>query len=85
MTTFVKAYVTGCDICQRMKNKPQQPYGPLLPNKVPEGPWEIITINLITQLPGSDGYNAICMIVDRFTKHAHFYAITNEFSAKDLA
>ena len=85
MTTFVKAYVTGCDICQRMKNKPQQPYGPLLPNKVPEGPWEVITIYLITQLPGSDGYDAICVIVDRFTKHAHFYAITNEFSAKDLA
>ena len=38
MTTFVKAYVTGCDICQRMKNKPQQPYRPLLPNKIPEEP-----------------------------------------------
>ena len=84
MTTFVKAYVTGCDICQRMNNKPQQPYGPLLPNKVPEGPWEVITIDLITQLLSSNSYDAICMIVDRFTKHTHFYAITNEFSAKDL-
>ena len=85
MTTFVKHYVAGCDTCQRMKNRPQQPYGPLLPNKVPEGPWEIITIDLITQLPESDGYNAICVVVDRLTKRAHFYAITNEFSARDLA
>lgn len=85
MTTYVKNYVTGCDICQRMKNHPQQPYGPLQPNEVPEGPWEIITIDLITQLPESNGYNAICVVVDRFTKRAHFFPITNEFSAKDLA
>lgn len=85
MSIFVKNYVTGCDICQRMKNRPQQPFGPLMPNKVPEGPWEIMTIDLITQLPESDGYNAICVIVDRLTKRAHFFPITNEFSARDLA
>ena len=85
ITTFVKKYVTGCDTCQRTKNRPQQPYGPLLPNPVPNGPWEVITIDLITQLPESDGFNAICVVVDRFSKRAHFFAITNEFSAKDLA
>ena len=85
MSVFVKKYVTGCDICQRMKNRPQQPYGPLQPNRVPEGPWEVMTVNLITQLPESDGYDAICVVVDRLTKRAHFYPITNEFSAKDLA
>jgi hypothetical protein len=85
LTTYVKKYTTGCDICQRMKNRPQQPYGPLMPNPVPGGPWDIITIDLITQLPESDGYNAICVVVDRLTKRAHFYPITNEFSAKDLA
>ena len=85
MSIFTKNYVTGCNICQRMKNQPQQPYGPLQPNEVPGGPWDIITTDLITQLPESDGYDAICVVVDRLTKRAHFYAITNEFSAKDLA
>lgn len=85
MTTFVKNYVSGCDTCQRMKNCPQQPYGPLLPNPVPGGPWEIITVDLITQLPESRGYTAIMVVVDRFSKRAHFFPITNEFSAKDLA
>ena len=37
MTTFVKKYITGCDMCQQMKNYPQQPFGPLMPNKVPNG------------------------------------------------
>ena len=85
MTTFVKHYVTGCDTCQQMKNCPQKPFGTLQPNMVPNGPWEIITIDLITQIPESEGYNAICVIVDRLIKRAHFFAITNKFLIKDLA
>ena len=81
MTTYVKKYVSGCETCQRMKNQPRQPYGPLVPNPIPAGPWDIITMDLITQLPESDGYNAICVVVDRLTKRAHFYPITNELSA----
>jgi len=85
MTTFVKKYVTGYDLCQRMKNCPQQPFGPLVPNKVPNRSWEIISTDLITQLPESNGYNAICVIVDRLTKKAHFIPINNRFSSKDMA
>ena len=85
MNTDVKKYVAGCDTCQRMKNQPRQPYGPLIPNPVPAGPWEVISMDLITQLPESDGFNAIMVVVDRLTKRAHFFPITNEFSARDLA
>jgi len=68
-----------------MKNHPQQPFGPLMPNKVPNGPWKIISTDLITQLPESNGYNAICVIVDRLTKRAHFIPINNWFLFKDMA
>ena len=85
MTIFVKKYVIDCDMCQQMKNHPQQPFGPLVPNKVPNRPWEIISIDLITQLPESNGYNAICVIVDRLTKRAHFIPINNQFLSKDMA
>jgi len=85
MTTFVKKYVTGYDMCQQMKNHLQQPFGPLVPNKVPNRPWEIISTDLITQLPESNGYNAICVIIDRLTKRAHFIPINNQFSFKDMA
>jgi len=77
MTTFVKKYITGCDMCQQMKNHIQQPFGPLMPNKMPNRPWEIILTDLITQLPESNSYNAICVIVDRLTKRAHFISINN--------
>jgi len=67
-----------------MKNCPQQPFGPLVSNKVPNRPWEIISTDLITQLPESNGYNAICVIVDRLTKRAYFIPINNQFLSKDM-
>ena len=68
-----------------MKNRAQQPFGPLVSNKVPNGPWEIILMDLITQLPELNGYNAICVIVDKLTKRAHFIPINNQFLFKDIA
>ena len=36
------------------------------------------------QLPESNGYNAICVIVDRLTKRTHFIPINNWFSFKNM-
>ena len=85
MTIFVKKYVTGYDMCQRIKNCPQQPFELLVPNKVPNRPWKIISTDLITQLSESNGDNAICVIGDRLTKRAYFIPINNQFSSKDMA
>ena len=51
---------------------------------MPNRPQEIISIDLITQLLESNGYNAICVIVDRLTKRAHFIPINNQFLSKDI-
>ena len=77
--------IVGCDMCQQMKNHPQQSFGPLMSNKMPNGPWKIISTDLITQLSELNGYNAICAIVDKLTKRAHFIPINNQFSSKDMA
>ena len=84
MTIFVKKYITDYDMCQQMKNCPQQPFGPLVSNKVPNRPWEIISIDLIMQLPESNSYNTICVIVDRLTKRAYFIPINNWFLFKNI-
>ena len=70
---------------QQMKNRTQQPFGPLVPNKIPNKPWEIISTDLIIQLPELNGYDTICVIVDRLTKRAYFIPINNWFSSKDIA
>jgi len=69
---------------QWMKNYLQQPFGLLMHNKVSNRPWEIISIDLITQLPESNSYNAIYVIVDRLTKRAYLIPINNWFSSKDM-
>ena len=77
MTTFVKKYVMGCNMYQQIKNCTQQPFGPFVPNKMPNGPWEIISMDSIMQLPESNGYNTICVIVNKLTKRAYFIPINN--------
>jgi len=54
-------------------------------NKVSNGPWEIISMDLIMQLPESNSYDTICVIVNRLTKRAHFIPINNQFLFKDIA
>nr|GEX65903.1 putative reverse transcriptase domain-containing protein [Tanacetum cinerariifolium] len=54
--------------------------------EIPEWKWDKITMDLITKLPKSrSGHDAIWVIVDRFTKSAHFLAICEEFSMEKLA
>ena len=64
-----------------MKNCPQQSFGPLVSNKVPNRPWEVISTDLITQLPESNGYNAIYVCYESPKKevisHAFEYLIHN--------
>ena len=55
-----------------------------MPNKVPNGPQEIISTDLITQLPESNSYNNIYVIVNRLIKRAYFISINNQFSSKDI-
>jgi hypothetical protein len=64
----VAAYVRGCDKCQRTKTFPTQPVGTLSPNLIPDHPWQIISVDLISHLPTSCGFDAVAVIVDRFSK-----------------
>lgn len=72
MKAYVNRYVDGCDRCQRTKNRHSQTHGLLKPLPVPEGPWQSISYNFITNLPKSKGFDAIFVVIDRLTKMAHF-------------
>ena len=85
VTREVKRYVEGCDACQRNKNRMQPPIGKLMPNSILEKAWSYISANFITKLPLAQGYDAILVVVDRFTKMGHFIPTTEKTSAKGLA
>jgi len=78
-------YVDGCDACQRYKNWSKVPAEKLIPNVIPEKPWSHILADFITKLPLAQGYDAILVVYDRFSKIAHFIAITEKTSAEGLA
>jgi len=85
VTKEVGRYMNGCDACQRYKNWSEAPAGKLMPNAIPEKPWSHISVDFITKLPLAQGYNAILVICDRFSKMAHFIATTEKMSAEGLA
>ena len=69
MSRFVNAFIEGCATCQATKKAPSNPV-PLKPNEIPESPWETITMDFITDLPESHGYDSLFVVVDRFSKAA---------------
>ena len=75
----------GCDQCQRMKNRTEMPAGKLRPNEVPERPWQHISVDFITKLLVSKGYDSILVVCDRFLKMLHFVATTEKITAEELA
>jgi len=85
VTRDVGRYVEGCDGCQRMKNRTEEPAGKLKLSKVPEKPWTHLTVDFITKLPVVAGKDAILVVCNRLSKMAHFVATTEATSAEGLA
>jgi len=81
----VGRYLDGCDACQRYKNQSKAPVGKLMPNAIPEKPWSHILADFIIKLPLAQGYNAILVICNCFSKMVHFIATTEKTSAEGLA
>src|SRR5260221_7679573 len=71
LSRYVAKFVAGCDTCNRMKTFPMQKVGKLIPNKVPDRHWQVISIDMIGELPDSKGYNAVLMVVDCLSKRIH--------------
>ena len=68
----VTRYVSTCATCQRNKSSNKRPAGLLQPLPIPDGPWDSVSMDFITDLPKTpDGYNAILVFVDRLTKMTH--------------
>lgn len=68
----VLEYVKQCDVCQHAKGEKTHPHGLLQPLPIPQGAWQDLTMDFIEGLPKSEGCDTILVVVDRYTKYAHF-------------
>jgi hypothetical protein len=71
-------YIRSCLECQKDKATRHKAYGLLSPLKLPYTPWTSIAMDFITDLPLSEDCDQLWVIIDRFTKMAHFIALRKE-------
>jgi len=76
-------FVRSCPECQQNKAARHQPYGLSSPLELPYAPWQSIAMDFITELPRSEGCDQLWVVIDRFTKMAHFIPL-KEKTAADL-
>ncbi|KAJ9532677.1 hypothetical protein QJQ45_010761 [Haematococcus lacustris] len=86
MREDVRHYVANCDACQHNKAATQKPGGLLQPLSVPGWRLESISMDLIVKLPKShEGYDSICVFVDRLSKMVHFAPCNESMDAMGFA
>ena len=83
--TYIKKYISTCDLCSRGKTPRHPKHGELAPLSVPVGPWKDITCDLIVDLPISNGYDCILVFVDRFIKMCHLIPCTKSTTSPQFA
>lgn len=77
-------FVQTCQICQQAKPERVKYPGPLLPLPIPENAWQVVSMDFISGLPPRQG-NYILVVVDKFSKYAHFIPLTHHFIALIVA
>src|ERR1700738_2485136 len=85
MRVFVNEYVHIYNTCTCNKTPHHTPYGHLQPLLIPSSPWKSVLMDYIVELPKSEGYDAIYICVDRFTKMTHFIPTYTTVTAEQTA
>lgn len=83
--SFVTDYIKTCMKCARNKPLRSRPYGLLQPLPVADRPWSSLSMDFIDQLPPSESFDSILVVVCRFTKMALFIPTRVTATSKDLA
>ena len=85
MARDIKKYSQTCDICQKIRPRRHAAYGLLQPIPIPTQPFEVITMDFIMELPESEGYDGVLVIVDKLTRYAFFIPVKTTIDAEGVA
>ena len=85
MSRDIKSFVDTCDVCQKTKPQRHTPIGLLQPIPIPSQPFEVVSMDFIPELPVSNGFDNVLVIVDKLTKYAIFIPTTVKINEIDSA
>ncbi|GKE12301.1 ty3-gypsy retrotransposon protein, partial [Tanacetum coccineum] len=85
MRKSIEDFIRKCLVCQQTKYSTQALAGLLQPLLTPSGVWEDVSMDFITGLPVCKGLSIILVVVDHFTKYAHFETSPASFNAPKVA
>jgi hypothetical protein len=77
----VRQYIRECPICQQNKSENTRTPGLLQPLPIATAPFIDISMYFVEGLPKSKGREVIFVVVDIFSKYAHFMAIPHPYTA----
>ncbi|MEN9524269.1 MAG: hypothetical protein RL536_338 [Candidatus Parcubacteria bacterium] len=77
-------YIMNCTTCIRSKSKRHKPYGLLMPLAVPITPFDAVSMDFITDLPPSHGFDTILVFKCRLTKLVHLAATHKDVDTEEL-
>ncbi|KAI2662443.1 Transposon Tf2-9 polyprotein [Labeo rohita] len=85
MTKDTATYVKSCQICAQSKTPKELPSGLLQPLPIPQRPWSHLSIDFVTDLPPSQEFTAILVIIDRFSKSCRLIPLKGLPTAMETA
>jgi transposase InsO family protein len=87
LTTSVRQYVAGCEVCHRTEAARHPRYAVNMSIEPPSQPWESVTMDFVTDLPKStaSAYTGILVVVDRLTKMAIYLPCRKDVDSPELA
>ncbi|WVZ49164.1 hypothetical protein U9M48_000541, partial [Paspalum notatum var. saurae] len=86
MKREIAKYVSECHVCKQVKADHLKQASMLQPLNISAWKWEDIHMDFVVGLPHTQkGYDSIWVIIDRFTKSAHFIPVKTSYTAATYA
>lgn len=78
-------YVAACQVCSQAKPKHCHLPGLLQPLPITSQAWHTVSLDFIEGLPKSKTFNTILVVIEKFSKYAHFIPLAHPYTTLTIA